>query len=183
MIIIGITGTLGAGKGTVVDYLLKNKGFKHYSARAFITDEIVKRGMEVNRDSMVTVGNALRAEHNPAYVIESLYEQAKVAGGDAVIESIRTPGEVTAMRGKENFHLLAIDADKKVRYERVKARASATDFISYDEFVAQEEREMHAADPNKQNLAECIKQADVVIRNDGSFEDLYARVEKFLAGR
>ena len=25
MIIIGITGTLGAGKGTIVDYLLKTK--------------------------------------------------------------------------------------------------------------------------------------------------------------
>ena len=34
MIIIGITGTLGAGKGTIVDYLVKQKGFVHYSVRA-----------------------------------------------------------------------------------------------------------------------------------------------------
>ena len=27
MIIIGITGTLGAGKGTVVNYLVEKKGF------------------------------------------------------------------------------------------------------------------------------------------------------------
>ena len=33
-IIIGITGTLGAGKGTVVEYL-KKKSFKHYSVRSF----------------------------------------------------------------------------------------------------------------------------------------------------
>ena len=49
MITIGITGTLGAGKGTIVDYLVKNRGFVHYSVRAFITEEIKKRGMEVNR--------------------------------------------------------------------------------------------------------------------------------------
>ncbi len=31
MKIIGITGTLGAGKGTVVDYLLEQAGFTNYS--------------------------------------------------------------------------------------------------------------------------------------------------------
>ena len=39
MITIGITGTLGAGKGTIVEYLQKEKGFSHYSVRAFLTDE------------------------------------------------------------------------------------------------------------------------------------------------
>ncbi len=57
--IIGITGTSGAGKGTVVDYLLK-KGFKHYSVRDFLTEEILKRGLEPNRDNMIFVANELR---------------------------------------------------------------------------------------------------------------------------
>ncbi len=34
MIIIGITGTLGAGKGTIVDYLVKEKGLKNVSVAA-----------------------------------------------------------------------------------------------------------------------------------------------------
>ena len=42
MILIGITGTLGAGKGTVVDFLIENYGFKHYSVRGFLTEEIEK---------------------------------------------------------------------------------------------------------------------------------------------
>lgn len=40
MQIIGITGTLGAGKGTVVDYLVKNKGFNHFSVGDYLIDEI-----------------------------------------------------------------------------------------------------------------------------------------------
>ncbi|MCX6713904.1 MAG: dephospho-CoA kinase, partial [Candidatus Vogelbacteria bacterium] len=63
--IIGITGTLGAGKGAVVD-CLKIKGFKHYSVTAFITDEIIKRGLPVNRDKMVLVANDLRAQYGSA---------------------------------------------------------------------------------------------------------------------
>ncbi|MEK7477756.1 MAG: AAA family ATPase [Patescibacteria group bacterium] len=180
MIIIGITGTLGAGKGTVVEYLLNTKGFKHYSARAFITEEISRCGLPVNRDSMVLVGNDLRVQHGPAYVIEELYKQALAAGGDAVIESLRTPGEVAAMRSKANFSLWAVNADIKTRYERVKTRATETDFISFDEFATQEEREMHSDDPNKQNLAECIKQADFVLTNNGSFDELYAQIGKIL---
>ena len=49
MITIGITGTLGAGKGTIVDYLIQHRGFVHFSVRAFITEEINRRGREVNR--------------------------------------------------------------------------------------------------------------------------------------
>ena len=64
MKIIGITGTLGAGKGTVVDFLVSEKGYKHYSVRSFISEEIIKRNLPLNRDSMVVVANDLRANNN-----------------------------------------------------------------------------------------------------------------------
>ena len=80
MITIGITGTLGAGKGTIVDYLQKAKGFAHYSVRAFLIDEIKRRGLEVNRDSMTLVGNDLRAQHSPSWIVEQLYHQAQASG-------------------------------------------------------------------------------------------------------
>lgn len=178
--IIGITGTIGSGKGTIVEYLLKEKGFKHYSARAFITEEIEKRGLPVNRDSMVLVGNDLRAIHGPAYVIEALYERALAMGGDSVIESIRTAGEVEAMRDKEGFCLLAVDADARTRYDRISKRGTSTDSISFEEFAAQEEREMSSDDPGKQNLGECIRLADYALRNDGTFDDLYVQLEEIL---
>ncbi|HVW71909.1 MAG TPA: AAA family ATPase, partial [Candidatus Paceibacterota bacterium] len=69
--IIALTGTNGAGKGAVVDYLVKDKGFAHHSMSGFITDEIKRRGMPVNRDSMNIVGNDLRKTYHPAHVAES----------------------------------------------------------------------------------------------------------------
>ena len=100
MLIIGITGTLGAGKGTIVDYLIEEKGFKHFSVRAFISEEIKKRGMEVNRDSMTSVANDLRAQHSPAYIAEQLYEKAIKSKKNSVIESLRTSGEVELLQSK-----------------------------------------------------------------------------------
>jgi dephospho-CoA kinase len=180
MIIIGITGTLGAGKGTIVDYLLDKRGFTHYSVRGYLTREIEKRGMPLNRDSMVNVANELRANNSPSFIIEELYKEAAEKGNDCIIESIRTVGEITALQEKENFHLFAVDADPEIRYQRVVVRGSETDKISFEEFVANEEREMTSQDPNKQNLSECIKMADFRFVNNGDFNELYQQVEKVI---
>ena len=149
---------MGAGKGTIVEYLVEKKGYVHYSVRAFLAEEIKRRGMEVNRDTLTAVANELRANNSPSYIAEQLYDRAYNNGKDAVIESIRTPGEIKALRAKGNFNLFAVDADRKVRYARITERKSETDSVSFETFVANEEREMNNADPNKQNLGECIHQ-------------------------
>ncbi len=180
MIIIGITGTIGAGKGTLVEYLVKKKGFVHYSVRDFLIEELNKRNMLVNRDTMVLLANELREKNSSSYIIDCLYQQAKKSGKDTVIESIRTPGEVESLRKKENFCLLAVDADPKIRYERIVQRNSETDHISFEEFLSNEQREMTSIDSNKQNLSKCIAMADCLLTNNGTINELYKQLEETL---
>lgn len=180
MIIIGITGTIGAGKGTVVDYLVKNKGFKHFSARALIVEEIEKRGLENNRDSMVVVANDLREKYGSGYVAEELFKRAEKSGENAVIESLRTLGEIETLQKKGKFVLLAVDAEPKIRYQRVSVRGTSTDNVSFEKFLADEEKEMISTDPNKQNLKKCIEMADFKIDNNGTMEELASKIEEVL---
>jgi dephospho-CoA kinase len=180
MIIIGITGTLGAGKGTIVDYLVDQRQFVHYSVRAYLLEEIRRREMPENRDSMFNLANALRAEHGSSYVTDQLYLRALQSGSNCVIESIRTPGEVESLRQKGRFFLLAIDADPQLRYDRIRVRNSETDQVSFETFRENELRELTATDPTRQNLRRCIEMADFVIENNGSKEELICRTEEIL---
>ncbi len=176
--IIGITGTIGAGKGAVVEYLCTKHKFLHLSARDFITQEIVRRGLVVSRDSMMEVANDLRASHSPSFIIQSLYKQAAGSNQHAVIESIRNIGEVEFLKAQPGFYLLAVDADPRQRYERIVERKSVTDHITFEKFVAEEEREMQSEDKHKQNLSACIQMADFTITNKGTFEELHAQVDQ-----
>lgn len=136
--------------------------------------------MPVTRDSMVLVGNELRAKHSPSYIVEELYQIAMKEGGNCIIESIRTKGEVTALRGKKGFYLFAVDADQPLRYKRIIKRKSVTDNVTFETFIADEQREMTSDDTNKQNLKACIELADFKIYNSASIEDLKNKVENIL---
>lgn len=177
--IIGITGTLGAGKGTVADYLVKEKGFKHFSVRKYLIEEIKKRGMPANRDSMVIVANDLREKNSPSYIIEQLAFQAEVCGQNAVIESIRNTGEAEKLK-EIGALLLSIDADQRLRYERAVKRGSVTDDISFERFVSDEEKEMKSNDPAKQSITDVMKMADIKFENNGTIKDLEGAVDNVL---
>jgi dephospho-CoA kinase len=178
--IIGITGTLGAGKGTIVEYLTNKHGFAHFSVRAYLIKVINAQGKEVNRDTMVQTANQLRADNGPSYIAEELLKEAQESGVNCIIESIRTVGEVSALKSKGNFYLFSVDTDRKIRYERILLRGSETDMVSYEIFSENENREMTSNDPNKQNLSACMKLADYHFTNNSSFEDLYQQVDKII---
>ncbi|MFH0808641.1 MAG: dCTP deaminase [archaeon] len=175
--IIGVTGTLGAGKGVVVDYL-KSRGFKHYSVRDFLSEEILKRGLGLNKANMVLVDNDLREKFGAGFVVDELCKRAERDGGDCVIESVRCPGEVEALRKRGDFILFAVDADVETRYARIVERGGVTDAVSFDEFVADEQREMMSDDASRQNLKRCIEMADYVFKNDWTIAELNKKVEK-----
>lgn len=181
VVIIGLTGTIGAGKGTLVEYLLQHRGLKHYSVRDVLNKELTKRGLELTRDNMHLVGDELRDTFGAGYLVESLLDLAKEEGGNSVIESIRTIGEVQALRQKaSDFYLFGVDADPKVRYERVHKRNSSTDNITFEKFQADEASESFHKELWRMNLPACIAEADYVLTNNGTVEEFYRQVEEVM---
>jgi dephospho-CoA kinase len=178
--IIGVTGTNGAGKGTVVEYLVREKGFKHYSVREQLVKEIEKRGLPVHRPTMREVANELREKNGPEYFDRFFLEDAKKNGyTDILIESVRVVASAKWLK-EHGAYLFAVDADRKLRYERVVSRGSHTDKVDFDTWVAEEEREWHNEAAHDMNVPAVMKMADVTLHNDGIHEELYTQIDQAL---
>lgn len=178
--LVGLTGSFGAGKGAVVDYLVKEKGFKHYSARSLIREEVEKQNILVNRDSLIDMGNQLRKEHGPAYIAAELSRRAAKSNKNAVIESLRAKAEAEYVK-ENNGVVIGIDADPEVRYQRAVKRGSETDSVSYEKWQEQQRVETNPNDPTKQDIYGALNESDYIIMNNGSLEELHSEIEKALS--
>lgn len=179
--IIGITGTLGAGKGTVVEYL-KTKGFKHFAVSdTFLVGEAVKRGLTPDRIARRDIANEYRAL-GPTKLMEAVYEMAKSAidaGDNVIIEPQHTAGEVAFIQSIGGIEF-GVDADLQTRFDRISKRGSEKDNVTFEQFKAEQDFEMQQTDPNKNNLAASLKEADYIFYNNGTQEELFAQVEAAL---
>lgn len=178
--IFGITGTDGAGKGTVVDYLVEHHGYRHYSARSFILKYVDVAGLEATRNQLRITGNLLREQYGDDYVVKHAYEAAKKDNvTKIIIESIRAVAEANYLKSQGGI-LLAVDADQKLRFARVQERRSATDKVDFATFVKNEELEKNDPNPHGMQKAKVMEMADYTLTNDGSLAELHMQIENFL---
>lgn len=132
---------------------------------------------------MRVVANDLRREHGNDMIVKLFLKQSAERGDtNIVIDSIRTLAEAQTLK-KNGGILLCVDADRNIRFERIKKRASSSDHVSFEEFVLLEEREMNDSDPNGMQKAKVMESADYCIENDISLDDLHTSIENFLKTR
>lgn len=173
--IFGITGTNGAGKGSIVS-ILKANGFRHYPTSALLRAILESQGKEAKRETYSVMGDILREIH-PAGPIRIQYALAKDEPGDVVIESIHDVPEAEFLRSKGAV-ILGIDAPLEVRYQRITSRKSEKDNVTFAEFQKLAIHEEEGG--GKHNIRKVLEMADYVIQNDGSFGALQAEVNTFL---
>lgn len=178
--IIGLTGTNGAGKTVTADHL-QTKGFHFHSLSDEIRAELARRSLEPNRENLIQTGNELRKEHGPAVLAERVKKRLR-PDRNYVIDSIRNPYEVDALRAGGGFRLLHLDAPRPLRFERVVERGGPRTPASFEEFVEQEDRETNSADPTHQQLRSTWEKADHIIQNDGPIEALKASIDQVVSG-
>lgn len=173
--IIGITGTYGAGKDTVAQYLV-TKGFNHYSLSDEIREILRELGIEETRENLIKVGNQFRKERgNDHWAIKVMEKLQR----PAVVTSLRHPNEIEHLKKQSNFILLHVDAERNIRYQRSVLRARTGDVMTFKEFVEKEERELFGS-ANEQNLSQCFARADYIIYNNSGLRELTVQIDNVI---
>jgi len=176
--LIGLTGRNASGKGEVAKYLEK-KSFYYCSLSDVIRDEIRRRGGPLTRERLIETGNELRQHHGPAVLAHRILQKIE-SDKHYVIDSIRNPKEVEALRSAENFKLIVVTAPIGERFERLKKRGREGDPPTFERFKELEERELYGSSENSQNLLAVETLADEELKNDGSIDQLHAAIDRLL---
>jgi dephospho-CoA kinase len=177
--IIGIVGTIGSGKGTVVAYL-KQHEFVHYSASGILTEMLEHRGEQVDRDAMGRIAREIRAD-DPDGMGKVLIERyQKDHPEKAIVEALHSIGEVEYVK-RHGGVVIGVDASVDVRYERIRKRGSVKDDVTYEKFVEQARREDDGGtDASGHNIRGAIAHADYTLVNNGTLEELHTQIDAVL---
>ena len=178
MKLLGLAGTNGAGKDTVAEILADKHNFLFISVSDLLRDELQQRGLPAERENLRELSAEWRREFGLGVLIDKAVELYEQKGGNdtydgLVVSSIRNPGEIDRIHdfGGE---LLWIDADVKVRFDRITSRNRVDDPQTLEEFEKQQMAEMqHSGDEATLSMGDVMKRADkVFMNNHGDLEAL-----------
>ena len=177
--LVGLAGTLNAGKDTGAEHLVQKHQFMHVSTGDILRAEASKHCLEPDRNTLIDIGVRLRQEYGSQgalviMAIERWQARRERYIGGLVVSGMRAIGEaaeIPARHGK----LIFVDAPIGIRYARMVARQRDTEATkSFDEFAAHDQIEFEGVpnDTTRPNLSGIKAISDSVIMNDRSDTEL-----------
>ncbi len=166
--------------------LAKQHNWLFVSVSDYLREEAKKRELPIEREVLRTISAEWRRQYGLGVLVDKAVEEFKNSGGKyqgLVVVPMRNPGE--AQRVKDlGGRLVWVDADPKVRYERIHSRQrSAEDKKTFEQFLKEEQDEMeHSGDQHTLSMAGVKAKADVFIDNNGNNLEEFAKTVKKTLG-
>jgi dephospho-CoA kinase len=173
MQIIGLSGMNGSGKDTVALMLAEKHGWLFADATTMLAAELTKRGLPTDRVHKSQLSAEWRREHGMAVIVDKAVEMFNAAPGKykgLIVSSLRHPAEADRVHELHGT-MLWVDADPRIRYDRIQAgnRGRVEDNKTFEEFLADEAREMHPeGDAATLNVAAVKERGDIFLENSGN---------------
>ena len=176
MIVIGIIGAKAAGKDTIARHIAaKYKGNAH--AHSEVLEQILRiLKLPITRDNAIKLV-ALRKNFGENVLANALNKRIKNDNSEIeILTGVRFDSELQNIRSYPHNALIYIDAPIETRYLWQTQRKIRSDdsTMSYEEFVKIEKRETEI------HIQELGAQADYTIINEGSLDELYAKVDDIM---
>lgn len=179
MKVIGIIGLNGSGKDEVVKYLSRKYGVTLFSAGDLVREIAAQRGIEPTRENLDNITREYFQHFGEGYFLRTIagiirQKNLETAG----ISGIRSPQDIAILKQEfsGDFVLIHVSvSDPRMRYERIRKRASKRDEIDYADFLREDQISEELFKIN-----EAINQADFSISNDGSLDELYRQIDQLI---
>ena len=180
--VIGIAGTNGAGKDTVGQMLADHHNYLFISVTELLRGEAKRRGLPVEREVLRSISAEWRRELGLGVLVDKAiaeYEVVRDTYAGVVMASLRNPGEADRIH-ELGGTMVWIDADPRVRYDRVQANKAARgrtgeDDKTFEQFMAEEAAEMQSlgGDAATLNMAAVKEKCDLTIENSHEALDAF----------
>ena len=169
-LVIGITGHIGSGKTSIGHHLRSAYGFQYLRYSQVLSEWLANDPESKYR--LQEIGWEVMAGGNQTELNHRLISQIK-PGVDVAVDGLRHPIDYQSLKNSflSSFHLLYIDSPAKDRWERLKGHGRYTNLDLFE-----------AADshPVEQQIDLLRANAEKVIRNEGSLQDLYTTLDEIV---
>jgi len=177
--IIGLTGSMGSGKSTVVETIEK-MGYKHITLSSMVREECRRQGLPEERETLMNIGQKLSEAYGTGVLAERSLEKIKVEGGEKwIIDGIRNPAEIKVLEKNPNFKLIAIHTPREIIVERIFKRGRSDDTLDVDHIHRKLKREWGDDEPEDgQQVGKCFALANYTFENTMSLEEVPNAIRK-----
>lgn len=176
-IIIGLVGEIAAGKDTIAEYLAAKHNARTVSFSQPLRDILNRLYLPQTRENLANCGIALRNVFGQDLLSKVIAEEIKHSEAEIVIlPNVRLESDLVYLANEPGFVLVAVNADQKIRFERLKNRRQNADDgnKTWEQFLSDSQL------PTEIHIRELAELAKHQIDNNGTEKQLFEQTEKII---
>jgi dephospho-CoA kinase len=172
MIVIAFAGPTSAGKDTIAD-ILAEKGFKKMSLSDILRKLAKDKNVAIDAESLFNLSKPYKEKLGEGFLGKMILDEFKAKQWEKTCAvGLRRFGEWEEIQKADKAYLIYVDAPLDVCFARAQARSRAGDKTSFEDFKNYE------AKLSSVGLKKLKEQADFIVSNTGSLDELQQMVEK-----
>jgi len=176
-IILGFVGPLASGKEEAKKYLEKNYSVGTHRFSIMLRDILTRLYLPITRENMQNLSLDLRTRFGSDTLARVIAEDVKNDNHEIiVVDGVRRMDDIIKLKDVPGFCLVAINAEPKIRYDRLIKRGENADDNqkTYAEFLADNQKEA------EKEIPLVMAQAKYQLDNNGDLANLYQQIDKII---
>ena len=176
-VILGFVGPLASGKGTAAQYLKDKYQAPIFRFSTILRDVLDRLCLEQSRPKMQQLSLILRENFGQDLLASAIAQDVGHNPAEIIaVDGVRRKPDIKYLKELSGFNLVAINADQKIRYQRLTTRGENTD-DQEKTFAQFQHDERQEAELQIQQVA---AEAKFTIDNNGTKEELDRQIESIL---